>query len=116
MRNIRIAAVAVLAMTCAFAADLNGKWKAQVPTRAGGSREVTFTFKVDGDKVTGTMADDRGSDTIADGKLSGDTITFTNETPRGKRTYTGVVSGDEIKFKRDGGAQAAQEFVAKRAS
>jgi hypothetical protein len=47
--------------------------------------------------------------------VRGDTVTFSVETQRGKRTYTGMISGSEIKFKREGG-QAPQEFTAKRAA
>lgn len=101
-----------IAATCALAADINGKWKAQVPGRGGEPREVTFTFKVDGDKLTGTMEDGRGSNNLTDGKVSGDTVSFSVETQRGKRTYSGTVAGSEINFKREGG-QNPQQFVAK---
>ena len=98
----------------ALAADISGKWTAQVPGRGGQSREATFTFKVDGDKLTGTMSDGQGGTVaIADGKVSGETVSFTISTERGKRIYTGTISGGEIKFKREGG-QNPQEFTAKR--
>jgi hypothetical protein len=76
---------------------------------------VTFTFKIDGAKAAITMADDRSSETINNGKLTGNTLTFSNDSGRGIRTYTGVISGDEIRFRREGGGQDPQEFVAKRA-
>jgi len=97
-----------------FAADVTGKWTAQVPGQGGQARETTFTLRVDGDKLTGTMSGRQGDTPIADGKVTGDKISFTVESQRGKRTYVGTVSGDEIKFKREGGQQA-QEFTAKRA-
>jgi hypothetical protein len=111
---IRVAAVLVVGAVCALAADITGKWTAQVTGRGGQAREATFTFKVDGDKLTGNMSDGQTNSPIADGKVSGDTITFSVETQRGKRTYTGTVTGGEIKFKREGG-QNRQEFTAKRA-
>jgi hypothetical protein len=108
--------IGVLLALCvvAAAADVAGKWTAQVPGRGGETREAVFQFKVDGEKLTGTMSDSRGEVAIADGKVSGDTITFSVETQRGKRTYTGKVSGGEIKFKRVGGQGGSQEFTAKR--
>ena len=98
-----------------LAADIAGKWVAQVPGRDGAARETTLMFKMEGDKLTGTMSGGQGGDAvIADGKVAGNTVTFSVESPRGKRTYSGAIAGDEIKFKREGG-QAPQEFTAKRA-
>jgi len=107
-------ATLVLSIGC-LAADVTGKWTAQVPGRQGQARETTFTFKVDGDKLTGTMTGMQGEQPIAEGKVTGDTISFVRESQRGKQTFTGTVAGDEIKFKRTMGEGAAQEFVAKRA-
>jgi len=104
----------------ASAADVAGKWTAQIPSRSGQARETTFTFKVDGASLTGTMTGGQGRETaISDGKVSGDTLSFTVTTERGgetmKQTYTGKIVGDEIQFKRESGQGAAREFVAKRA-
>ena len=106
----------------AMAADVTGKWTAQVPGRQGGqTREQTFNFKVAGDKLTGTMsAGQAGEVAIADGKVSGDNISFTVTREMGgntvKMNFTGVVSGNEIKMKQEGGQGQAREFVAKRAN
>lgn len=96
-----------------LAADVTGKWTAMVPGRDG-SQEATFTFKQDGDKLTGSMTSPRGERQISEGKVTGDSISFTIETQRGKFTYTGTVSGSEIKFKREGGQGQAREFTAKK--
>jgi hypothetical protein len=103
----------------AAAADVTGKWVAQVPGRDGQTREQTFTFKADGATLTGTMSGMQGAEIqIADGKISGDNISFTATMQRGdntiKWTYTGTVAGDEIKMKREGGQGQPREFVAKR--
>lgn len=105
----------------ALAADISGKWVAQVTGRNGQAREATFTFKVEGDKLTGTMSGGQGGDVaLTEGKVSGDTVSFTVSRERNgntiKQNYTGTISGSEIKFKREGGRGAAQEFVAKRAT
>jgi hypothetical protein len=112
----RVALAALLAVA-AFAADVDGKWKAT--TNMGGqSREITFDFKADGDKLTGTMTGPRGPVDISDGKVKGDDISFVvvrnfqgNEM---KINYKGKVAGDEIKFNVE---VAGREFetVAKRA-
>lgn len=102
-------------------ADATGKWTAQVPGRDGQTREQTFTFKVEGQTLTGTMSSGQGEPVpIADGKVSGETISFTVTREMGgntiKWTFTGTVSGDEIKFKREGGRGQPREFTAKRAN
>jgi len=117
-RSILTAAVFLCVSIVAVAADVTGKWTAQVPGRQGQAREQSFNFKVDGDKLTGTISGRQGDVAIADGKVSGDTISFTVKMERGgnsvEQKYTGTISGDEIKFKREGGQGAAREFAAKR--
>ncbi len=106
-------------LTVAWAADVNGKWTAQVPGRGGQTRETTFNLKAEGNKLTGTVSGMQGDTQISDGKIEGDNISFTtvlsfngNEI---KLMYKGVISGDEIKFTRTReGADQSQEFVAKR--
>lgn len=102
----------------AQAADVSGKWVAQVPGRGGETREATFTFKQDGATLTGTVSGRQGDTPIADGKVEGDSISFTvtrnfngNEV---KLLYKGAVSANEIKFtqQREGGEP--REFTAKR--
>ncbi|MCC6538985.1 MAG: hypothetical protein IT162_15630 [Bryobacterales bacterium] len=116
MMPTKLFASALVLAIAAFAADVSGKWTAQVPGRNGQSRDVTITLKADGGKLTGTMDDGRASNAITDGSVDGGAVTFSVETQRGKRTYKGTMSGDnEIKFKREGG-QNAQEFTAKRAA
>jgi hypothetical protein len=110
----------LLALT-ALAADVSGKWTAQVPGRGGQTREQTFNLKADGNMLTGTVSGRMGDTPIADGKIDGDTISFTQTMEFNgnsmKLIYKGTVSGDEIKFTRtrDGGEGQAQEFTAKRA-
>lgn len=102
------------------AGDVTGKWTAQVPGRDGATRETTFTFKVDGDKLTGTVSGRQNDNPITDGKVNGDDISFTVKMSFGGNdvvlNYKGKVAGEEIKFSRTReGADQAQEFTAKRA-
>ena len=112
--------LALVGATLAVAADVSGKWTAQVPGRGGQMNESTFTFKVDGDKLTGTVSGRQGEIPISDGKVSGDDISFTTTVSRGgnefKVNYKGKVSGDEIRFTRvrEGGQGQPAEFTAKR--
>jgi len=104
-----------------YAADVNGKWVAQVPGRDGQTREMTFNFKVEADKLTGTVSGRQGDTPFSDGKISGDDISFTMtanfQGTEVKLLYKGKIAGDEIKFTRtrESGDQPGQEFTAKRA-
>jgi hypothetical protein len=111
----------LLAAVAVFAADVSGKWVAQMPGRGGETREATFTFKVDGDQLTGSVSGRRGDMPISDGKIDGDDISFTQVMEfngnQMKLIYKGKVSGDEIKFNRQReGGERSVEFTAKRAS
>jgi hypothetical protein len=116
--------LALLALLCfsfaASAASVDGKWTAEVPGR-NGTQTNTFTFKADGMNVTGSLTTQRGDTPIADGKLSGDTVTFSVMLPgRGggdpvKVTYTGKVSGDSMELTFDRG-RGPQTITAKKAN
>jgi hypothetical protein len=113
-------ALALITVVQAAGADVSGKWTAQVPGRNGQTREQTFTFKADGEKLTGSVSGMQGNQMdISDGKISGNDISFNvtmsmqgNEV---KLSYKGTVAGDEIKFTRSReGSDQKQEFTAKR--
>ena len=128
----------LLVALCAFAAsaaDISGKWVAQVPGRDGTPMEQTYVFKVDAGKITGTLTMNFGGQAmeqkIVDGKLEGDAVSFTvvmdfngNEM---KFLYKGTVAGSEMKLTRTregaapgggggGGRGGPQEIVAKKVS
>lgn len=98
MKRVWIVVIACALAAVAIAADVSGKWRAEFTTPDGTQRINTFTFKVDGDKVTGTVAGTQDETPIKDGKVSGDTISFTADRPFGAFTYKGRIAGDEIKF------------------
>ncbi len=82
----------------AFGADVTGTWKA---TTEYGDR--TFTFKVDGNKVTGdSSAEGMGKSTINDGKIDGDNLSFVlmvnYQGTEYKVLYKGSVTGSEMKM------------------
>src|SRR5262249_8620847 len=101
-----------------WAADVTGKWTAQVPGRNGNMRDVTFNLKSSGDSLTGTMSARNGDVPISDGKVSGDSISFTVTLEFGgntvKQMFNGKVAGSEIHFKREGGQGQPIEFTAKK--
>ena len=103
----------------ASAADISGTWKATAEG-PNGAMERTFIFKVDGAKVTGkTVSSMLGESTINDGKLDGDNVTFTINVNFGgqemKVNYKGKVSGDTIKLTAET-PNGAIEWNAKKTS
>ena len=72
--SLLIVVLGFLAATVS-AADVGGKWIGDVNTPDGQSISLTFTFKLDGGKVTGTVTGPTGDIDISDGKMDGDTIT-----------------------------------------
>jgi hypothetical protein len=122
--HILVLAVLIFAVA-ASAADINGKWVAQVTSPSGSKTERVFIFQASGDKVTGTIAniqvaqatfEEKGKpamvgtlktqnadpQAISDGKITGDNISFAivSQSFMGemKTEYKGKVAGDEIKF------------------
>lgn len=127
MRIASLSACFVLALlTVAWAADVSGKWTAEIPGRQGATQTTTITLKADGAKLTGTVSGRQGDTEISDGKVSGDDISFAVVREFNgntiKMVYKGKVAGDEIKFTRTfegagpgGQAPPPVEFTAKRA-
>lgn len=124
MRNKFLSSFALLGVFAigAFAADLTGKYVAEVPGRQG-TQTNTFDLKADGAKVTGSVTTPRGDQKIDDGKIDGDKLTFTTTMKMGdndmKMTYTGKVSGEAIEFTRameggQGGGRPPATFTAKK--
>src|SRR4051794_3179043 len=124
MKKLLTGALVGIFAIVAYAADVTGKWTAEVPGRGGTPTTNTFVFKQDGAKLTGTVDGGRGGATeFTDGKVDGDNISFTRSVSFGdnnfKFIYKGKVSGNEIKFTRttEGGPDMpAQEFTAKKAN
>jgi hypothetical protein len=108
--------ISALALS-AYAADISGQWTATFNTQVG-EQHYVYTFKVDGEKLTGTAKSDNGTSEIQNGVVKGDDVSFVeNLDYQGQKlviTYTGKVSGDEIKFTRDVAGAAKEELVAKR--
>jgi len=97
-----------------FAADVTGTWTGQIGGPDGGGFTITFHFKQDGAKLTGTLDGPQGDPMeITAGKVEGDKISFAVKMagPDGgdgmKIVHEGTISGDEIKLniKMEGGPQ-----------
>ena len=111
--------MAVFALAAA-AADIAGTWKATAEG-PNGSLERTFVFKVDGNKLTGeTTSAMLGKSTITDGKIEGDSVSFSITAnfngDEMKIDYKGKIAGDEIRLTSSSAALGGQsiEWLAKR--
>jgi hypothetical protein len=117
---MRITCSLALLFAVAMAADISGKWTGDMPGRGGDTTSTTFTFKVDGDKLTGSMTGPQGDVPLQEGKVSGSQVSFSTTLDFGgnsiKILYKGTVSGDQIKMtrEREGGGGQAREFTIKR--
>ena len=112
-----VAIVPSAAIAAAPTADINGTWTTEFDSQVG-KQTYTYTFKVEGGKLTGHSKSNLGESDLT-GTVDGDKVTFVeNLNYQGTAlaiTYTGqIVSAGEIKFKRDVGGQGGEEFTAKR--
>jgi hypothetical protein len=115
--------MSLLAAGIALAADISGKWKAEFELPDGQKATNTFTFKVDGEKVTGSVFSSLSGNeaAIQDGTLKGDDLSFSITRNLGgqdaKFRYTGKVKGEEIALTSAGdvGGQSFEiQMTAKR--
>jgi enterochelin esterase-like enzyme len=110
-----------LASLSALAAEVTGAWKAEFDTPRG-LQKYTFTLKQEGTSVTGKANVEREGERreaeLKEGKVEGDTVTFVEllkvQDNDIRITYTGRVSGNEIKFTRKVGDFGSSEATAKR--
>src|SRR3989442_1414580 len=110
LRALKWTALLVGFALSALADDANGKWRGPM-----GGAEITFNFKVTGDKLTGDLSGPQGKIDLSDGKVTGDQISFSITVPgprEFKLLFSGSVSGDQIKFtrQREGSRDEKLEF------
>jgi opacity protein-like surface antigen len=119
--RILLSAVIVAALaTAALAADVTGTWTASFDTQVG-VQKYTYTFKVDGNKLTGKAKSELANTEteIAEGTVNGDDISFVEnlnfqDMPL-RIVYKGKIAGDELKLTRTILDMFTEEAVAKRA-
>jgi hypothetical protein len=107
------------------AEDPTGTWKWTV-TFGDQEREMTLTLKLEDGKLTGSMPGRNNTETpISDGKFENDTVSFSVKRTRGEREivtkYSGKVSGDTLTGTiespgRGGGEARSREWTAKRSA
>ena len=78
-RKIFITAACLLSAGAALAyfADINGKWSAMIKGPDVNEFPISYSFKTDGETVTGTVTSSIGTFDISDGTVKGDSLWFT---------------------------------------
>ena len=107
---VRFVLLLMVSFATALAADVTGKWTGQMGGPNGDGMSITFDFKQDGTKLTGTAEGPGGQPLqIKDGKVEGEKTSFIVSFDGGggdmKILHEGTIKGDEIKLniKMDGG-------------
>lgn len=121
---LRFIVVGLIASVLVWAADVTGKWTAEMQGRGGNTMTVTMDLKADGNTLTGTVSGRNGDTDISDGKIDGNNLSFTVVREfngnQFKQNYKGTLNGDTIHFTvtMEGGAGQgrSREFDAKRAA
>ena len=124
MKRLLLCAFAMAAMTltvsAAHAVDVTGNWSAEMTTPDGNSFQLAFTFKQDGDKLTGSVQGPQGDAIdISNGKVDGNKISFDVSFNGMTIHHDGTVNdaGDEIDMttKSDSGGFPGGKMTLKRA-
>ena len=100
-----IALVCCLFIIVAAIADLNGKWAGTIKTPDGNDLTVTYNFKVDGDKLSGTGESPAGVVTLDSGRVSGDTFKFQVTVDGNVYPHAGKIYADSCGLDIDFGGQ-----------
>lgn len=114
-----VALLLALGTFVAHAADISGTWKGKFITPVG-VNNYTYNFQVSGDALTGTTnSSDTGKSVVQNGKINGDTISFTEPSKYNGNAvtvkYTGKIMGDSIKLTRTFADFPPDTFTIRRA-
>lgn len=121
---LRFVLVGLVASILVWAADVTGKWTAEMQGRGGNTMTMTMNLKADGNALTGTVSGRNGDTEISDGKIDGNNLSFTVVREfngnQFKQNYKGTLNGDTIHFtvtmEGGQGQGRSREFDAKRAA
>lgn len=86
--------------TFAIVSTLDGKWVGKVLLN-GSEMPVSFNFKVDGDKLTGTSETSYGVATIDNGKITGNEFSFTTTVSSYEIPHSGKFYPDSVSLNVD---------------
>jgi len=76
MKKILSVFLFVLIASYGFAAEIDGNWIAIMKGSDGSEMQMTFAFKMDGEKLTGTVKTPNGDTPISNTKIEGKVFSF----------------------------------------
>ena len=100
-----IALICCFIVLIAVIADLNGKWTGTLKTPDGNEIPLTYNFKVNGDKLSGTAESPQGAVSIDSGKVAGDTFKFQVTVDGNVYPHAGKLYADSCGLDIDFGGQ-----------
>jgi hypothetical protein len=112
------AAVLALVATVGIAAvahahDLDGRWTTTFTTPNGNEITLVYNFEVEGDKLTGALTTPNGNIPVENGKVDGQTFSFSMRFGEMTFEYQGKVDGDSAEL-TSRGPQGERTFTMKR--
>ena len=110
--SLVFATYAALAVAADEKVDVSGTWDVEIEI-GGQTGKPTFTFKQDGEKLTGKYKGQFGEADIT-GTIKGSAIEWSFETQGAKIAYKGTVDKDTMKGQADYAGQATGDWKAKK--
>ena len=84
-------------MVCLAAiADLTGRWNGKITMADGSEIMLTYVFKADGEKLSGSIISPQGELPIYDGKINGNDFSFKVDVGDSPILSTGKFYGDSV--------------------
>jgi len=119
MKKIVLGTAFIMLIACfAFGAEVDGKWTSEMPGMDGSPMVLNYTFKADGNTLTGSTGPDGMESPISEGKVDGKNISFVVAIDFGgmdmKISYKGTVEGNEIKLSMDMGMGEPMQMTLKK--
>jgi hypothetical protein len=110
--------LSLMALSCCltFAADIDGKWTAEVQRKNAEVTEILM-LKANGNALTGSVQRGGAAAPISEGVIKGTDVSFKVVRPNGGlQQYKGSLSGGSLKLTMTGSRGAHRDLVYKKGS
>jgi len=115
MKTFLTASLILLISLSAFATDIDGNWVGNMKGPDGNGMDITFVFKMDGEKLTGVVKSLNGDVAISNTKINGKEFSFEVSFNEMTIKHTGILNEDDtITLKIVGSPMGDSEMSLKR--